>query len=220
MLEGRRVDVVWRGGLIAVLSRRHARRHLVVVSLTMALVAAACGDGTSTGGNTAELEQLRNEVSRLEAELFLATSTTSPNGGGPTASTPPPIVTGDGADLAALLDTVFDGYADQAAAFGAKAAAANAAWEDRSVTFESAERSLVEVAIEAELFAAQVKRTPIPEEMRQRYSAPVEAVNRIPLAAQALLQGLKAPDDGTLRRNAAALLDASVNDFVAAADFI
>src|SRR3990172_7685078 len=86
-------------------------------------------------------------------------------------------------------------------------------WENRQVTYAAARSSLVDVVADMSEEALDVAESElIAEAIATDYPRLVDAVNRAVLAAESIVVGIDAPDDGTLRTEAVARFAAVVDE--------
>lgn len=151
-------------------------------------------------------------VTSLEpAEQEEGTTTTLPPPPTTTTTTLPP-------DVTAFLVTL-EAYENQATAFQADIAAINADWEDSQITFDKARDSFAAVGAAVAAWENEVAgAADVPSELAEGHVALVVEVEKLPPAVDDIITGLKAPDDGTLRREAVAAFNHQVEVVLAAID--
>lgn len=80
----------------------------------------------------------------------------------------------------------------------------NAKWENRDINFEAALVGFTLVEDDAQVLANQIAATSVPDAFTSAWPATIAASQGLVAQAQDVIDGLRAPDDGTLRRTAAA----------------
>ena len=96
-----------------------------------------------------------------------------------------------------------DVFESQAKAFGDEAARINDDWEARDVTFNGAISAFNQLKSNIELWEAEVSdATSVPTELAATHVDLVLASEDLAFGVEDIVLGLRAPDDGTLRRTA------------------
>src|SRR3990172_6428419 len=92
-------------------------------------------------------------------------------------------------------------------------------WENRQATFASTTNALTSLHADLETWAASVVgRTDVPSDLESAYAVLVDEASDLPGAAEAILIGVQAPDNGTQRRTAVTLFVQEALDLVYAID--
>ena len=94
-------------------------------------------------------------------------------------------------------------------------------WENRDrtgVTLDETEAGFEEVRDAAQELADSVESTFVPEPFPPAWPATEDAADLLPVTAQAVINGLLEPDDGTLRREAVIAYDDATAAFIAELD--
>jgi hypothetical protein len=189
------------------------RRIPILVAIVM--LAAACGGSDDTAGDAAsQVVELQAEVNRLRAQLDLVTTGTTSAG-----ATTVPIAPGQAVDLVPVFDVVFVGIAERISELDDAAQRANTAWDAKTGSFDDTHDRFTTLVADAAALSDVVGLLPVPIELATRYTEVIAAIEEFELAARALLAGLEAPDDGSLRRNAAARLTDTATQVLQAATF-
>jgi hypothetical protein len=189
------------------------RRSPILVVIV--LLAAACGGGgDSSDDDAAQIVELQSEVNRLRAQLDLVTTGTTSVG-----VTTAPVEAGEAVDLVPVFDAVFVGMAERISELDDAAQRANAGWESQTTSFDDTHDRFTTLVADAAATSDVIGLLPIPVELATRYTDVIAAIEEFELAGRALLAGLEAPDDGTLRRNAAARLADTATQVLQAASF-
>ncbi|HHC07391.1 MAG TPA: hypothetical protein ENK55_01550 [Actinobacteria bacterium] len=156
------------------------------------------------------------------AEVAAPTTSTVPE----TTTTPPPSTT-----TTTLPDDVV-AFLAEVERFGADARelqtalhAVNDSWENREetgTTFKEALAGFEEVLADARSFAAEVEATLPPEvgPYRELWPRVTQAAEGVVTAVEEVIEGLRAPDDGTRRRQAVVDFDAAVQGLGDALDAV
>ena len=142
----------------------------------------------------------------------VASETTTTTVAGTTSTTLP-------SDLAAFLQLV-DGYASDATTIAAEIDAANTAWENDEASFADTLASFEASAIEAQTLSDNVAATNAPDVYAAVWPDAVTAAAALPDGADAVVEGLRAPDDGTARREAVAAYGTLTDEFLTAIDAV
>ena len=122
-------------------------------------------------------------------------------------------------DLAAFLQLV-DGYATDATTIAAEIDAANTAWENDEASFADTLASFEASKIEAQTLSDNVAATNAPDVYEAVWPDAVTTAAALPDGATAVVEGLRAPDDGTARREAVAAYATLTDEFLAAIDAV
>ena len=101
--------------------------------------------------------------------------------------------------------------------------AANTEWDNRDVTYPEAETAMVAVSEQALVFATAVELHRPPDNIPglvDAHTVALDSANAVATAAEDVLAGLRAPDDGELRRAALVEFRAAAASFNQAVDQI
>lgn len=142
----------------------------------------------------------------------VATETTTTTSATSTTTTLP-------ADIAAFLQLV-NGYASDAAKINTDISTANAAWENEEASFDDTLTAFEAARVEAQTLNDNVAATNPPDAYLGVWPDAVSTAAALPAGADAVIEGLRAPDDGTARREAVAGYDSLTVDFLAALDAV
>jgi hypothetical protein len=123
------------------------------------------------------------------------------------------------ADIAAFLQLI-NGYATDATAINSDIEEANAAWENDEAEFSETLASFEASVVEAQTLSDNVAATNPPDLYVAVWPDAVSTAAELPTGAGAVIEGLRAPDDGTLRREAVAAYSVLTDDFLAALDAV
>lgn len=123
------------------------------------------------------------------------------------------------ADIAAFLQLV-NGYASDATKINADIDAANAARENGEAEFAETLAAFEASAVEAQTLSDNVAATNPPDVYAAVWPDAVSTAAALPTGANAVIEGLRAPDDGTARREAAAAYAVLTDDFLTALDTV
>jgi len=124
------------------------------------------------------------------------------------------------ADIATFLNLV-DDYAVTANTIANDVDTTNTAWEERSggvPSFDDTLAAFEASQVEAQTLSDNVEATNAPEAYAEVWPDAVAAAADLPIGINAVIEGLRAPDDGTARREAAAAYETLTADFLAALD--
>ena len=116
-----------------------------------------------------------------------------------------------------------DGYAGDATQIQSDIETANSAWENRAddvPSFADTLAAFETALVEAQTLSDNVAATNPPDAYTAAWPASVTAAAALPPGAQAAIDGLRAPDDGTARRDAVAAYEALTTDFLATLDTV
>lgn len=105
------------------------------------------------------------------------------------------------AGYAALAEAALD-QRERAAALTERAGQTNSDWEQRLIRYAEARTLFAEVAVEAQALYAEAITHESPTALAEAYARSLEALVSLAEAANALVPGLDAPDDGSARRHA------------------
>jgi hypothetical protein len=125
-------------------------------------------------------------------------------------------------DIDAFLRLV-DGYAADATQIQTDLDAANDAWENRADDVPSFGDTLAAfegALVEAQTLSENVAATNPPDTYATVWPASVTAAEALPPGVQAVIDGLRAPDDGTARRDAVTAFDALTAEFLTTLDAV
>lgn len=123
------------------------------------------------------------------------------------------------ADIAAFLQLV-NGYASDATTINTDIDTANTAWENDEAEFSETLASFEASAVDAQTLSDNVAATNPPDVYAAFWSDAITAAAELPTGANAVIEGLRAPDDGTARREAVAAYSVLTDDFLAALDAV
>ncbi len=143
------------------------------------------------------------------------TTTTTSAGAVTTSTSLPP-------EIDAFLRLV-DGYAADATQIQADLDAANDAWENRTddgPSFNDTLAAFETALVESQTLSDNVAATNPPDAYTAVWPASVTAAAALPPGAQAAIDGLRAPDDGTARSEAIAAYGVLTDDFLATIDAV
>ena len=151
------------------------------------------------------------------ADVAASTSTTLP----PTSTTtqPPSTTTTLSNEILAFLQEI-DRFEGVAAELLEDRNAVNDAWEADELSLGEAEAGFLEVKDAAQSLANQVAATSVPEPFQSAWPKTITDSQALVTAAQAVVDGLLAPDDGSLRREAVIQYGADTATFLAQLDAI
>ena len=143
--------------------------------------------------------EMQAEINRLRAQLDLVTTGTTSVASATTLS----LDAGQAADLVPVFDAIFIGIAERIGELDASAQRANTAWESQTASYDDTHGRLTTVVADSGAISDVMGLLPIPIDLATRYTDVIAAIEEFEAAARALLAGLEAPDDGSLRRQAA-----------------
>ena len=123
------------------------------------------------------------------------------------------------ADIAAFLQLV-NGYASDATKVNTDIETTNAAWENDEASFADTLAAFEASAIEAQTLSDNVAATNPPDAYAAVWPDAVSTAAALPAGVNAVIEGLRAPDDGTARREAFAAYAVLTDDFLAALDAV
>ncbi len=144
------------------------------------------------------------------ADVAASTSTTSST----TSTTLPPSTTSStlANDILAFLQEV-DRFDAQSGDLLTQLNEVNDAWEARDITQEEAAQGFAAVRDGAQELANQVAATTVPDSFQPAWPDTIAASQALVTAADAVIAGFEAPDDGTLRREAVAAFAVQTTTF-------
>lgn len=142
----------------------------------------------------------------------VASETTTTTVAGTTSTTLP-------SDLAAFLQLV-DGYASDATTIAGEIDAANTAWENDEASFADTLASFEASRVDAQTLSDNVEATNAPDIYAAVWPDAVAAAAALPTGVDAVIEGLRAPDDGTARREAVAAYAVLNDDFLTTIDAV
>jgi len=122
------------------------------------------------------------------------------------------------ADIAAFLNLV-DEYATTANTIADDVDTTNTAWEERADGVPSFSDTLAEfeaAQVEAQTLSDNVESTNAPDAYATTWPNAIAAAANLPTGANAVIEGLRAPDDGTARREAVAAYEELTATFLTA----
>ena len=123
------------------------------------------------------------------------------------------------ADIAAFLQLV-NGYASDATTINSDIDGANTARENGEAEFAETLVVFEASAVEAQTLSDNVAATNPPDIYAAVWPNAVTAAAALPTGANAVIDGLRAPDDGTARREAVAAYAVLTDDFLTALDAV
>ncbi len=144
------------------------------------------------------------------ADVAASTTTTIP----PTTTTtlPPTTTTTMPAEILAFLGEV-DRFETVSADLLTQLNDINSLWEDREISFDEALDRFTEVHDDAQDLANQVAATTVPVPFQPAWPDTITASQELVVQAEAVIDGLRAPDDGSLRREAVKAYDEATTAF-------
>ena len=151
------------------------------------------------------------------ADIAASTTTTAPTTttttlGTTTTSTLP-------TDILAFLAEV-DRFEAAAADLVVELNGVNEQWENKDIDFNEALDGFTKVHDDAQDLANQVAATTVPDPYPPAWPDTIAASQEIIVQAEAVIDGLKAPDDGTLRREAVQAYNDATVAFAAQLDVV
>jgi hypothetical protein len=123
------------------------------------------------------------------------------------------------ADIAAFFQLV-NGYASDATKINTDIDTANTARESGETDFAETLATFEASAVEAQTLSDNVAATNPPDIYAAVWPDAVTAAAALPTGANAVIDGLRAPDDGTARREAVAAYAVLTDDFLTALDAV
>lgn len=123
------------------------------------------------------------------------------------------------ADIAAFLQLV-NGYASDATTINSDIDGANTARENGEAEFAETLVVFEASAVEAQTLSDNMAATNPPDIYAAVWPNAVTAAAALPTGANAVIDGLRAPDDGTARREAVAAYAVLTDDFLTALDAV
>lgn len=153
------------------------------------------------------------------AEIPVGTTTTVVAGETTTTTAAATTTTTLPADIAAFLQLV-NGYASDATKINSDIDTANTARENGEVEFAETLAAFEAAAVEAQTLSDNVAATNPPDIYAAVWPDAVTAAAALPTGANAVIDGLRAPDDGTARREAVAAYAVLTDDFLTALDAV
>ena len=123
------------------------------------------------------------------------------------------------ADIAAFLQLVND-YAADATRINSDIETTNAAWENDEASFADTLEAFEASRVDAQTLSDNVAATNAPEAYAAAWPDAISTAAALPLGIDAVIEGLRAPDDGTARREAVTAYAALTDDFLAALDAV
>lgn len=123
------------------------------------------------------------------------------------------------ADIAAFFQLV-NGYASDATKINTDIDTANTARESGEAEFAETLATFEASAVEAQTLSDSVAATNPPDIYAAVWPDAVTAAAALPTGANAVIDGLRAPDDGTARREAVAAYAVLTDDFLTALDAV
>jgi len=153
------------------------------------------------------------------AEIPVGTTTTVVAGETTTTTAAATTTTTLPADIAAFLQLV-NGYASDATKINSDIDTANTARENGEAEFAETLAAFEAAAVEAQTLSDNVAATNPPDIYAAVWPDAVTAAAALPTGANAVIDGLRAPDDGTARREAVAAYAVLTDDFLTALDAV
>jgi hypothetical protein len=147
------------------------------------------------------------EVEDVTTTTVTASETTTTVGATTTTTTVPPEI----ADFLRLVAT----YGERARGIQGDVNEVNDAWEAREISFGEARDGFTAARDDAQSLADDVGATDVPADFEDLWPDVITAADALPIAADEVLAGLAASDDGTRRREAVAAYDTATDVFVA-----
>ena len=123
------------------------------------------------------------------------------------------------ADIAAFLQLVND-YASDATSINGDIETANAAWENDEASFADTLAAFEASRVDAQTLSDNVAATNAPDAYAAVWPDAVTTAAALPVGVDAVIEGLRAPDDGTARREAVAAYAVLTDDFLTALDTV
>ncbi len=96
----------------------------------------------------------------------------------------------------------------------------NEQWEARDIDHDGAEAGFTDARDDAQKLANQVAATTVPDPFKPAWRDTITASQDLIVQADAVLEGLLAPDDGSLRRDAVQAYNDSTTAFTAQLDVV
>ena len=151
------------------------------------------------------------------ADIAASTTTTAPTTttttlGTTTTSTLP-------TDILAFLAEV-DRFEAAAADLLVELNGVNEQWENKDIEYDAALDGFTKVHDDAQDLANQVAKTTVPDPYTPAWPDTITASQDLVVKAEAVIDGLKAPDDGTLRREAVQAYNDATVAFAAQLDTV
>jgi len=153
------------------------------------------------------------------AEIPVGTTTTVVAAETTTTTTSAATTTTLPADIAAFLQLV-NGYASDAVTINSDIDTANTAWENDEASFEDTLASFEASRVDAQTLSDNVAATNPPDIYAEVWPDAVTTAAALPTGVDAAIDGLRAPDDGTARREAVAAYDVLTDEFLSALDAV
>ena len=123
------------------------------------------------------------------------------------------------ADIAAFLQLVND-YASDATSINSDIETTNAAWENDEASFADTLAAFEASRVDAQTLSDNVAATNAPDAYAAVWPDAVTTAAALPVGVDAVIEGLRAPDDGTARREAVAAYAVLTDDFLTALDTV
>mgnify|MGYP001811909148 FL=1 len=123
------------------------------------------------------------------------------------------------ADIAAFLQLIND-YASDATSINGDIETANAAWENDEASFADTLAAFEASRVDAQTLSDNVAATNAPDAYAAVWPDAVTTAAALPVGVDAVIEGLRAPDDGTARREAVAAYAVLTDDFLTALDTV
>jgi len=153
------------------------------------------------------------------AEIPVGTTTTVVAAETTTTTAPAETTTTLPADIAAFLQLV-NGYASDASKINTDIETTNAAWENEEASFADTLAAFEASAVEAQTLSENAAASNPPDVYAAVWTDAVSTAAALPTGADAVIEGLRAPDDGTARREAVAAYAVLTDDFLTALDTV
>ncbi len=113
---------------------------------------------------------------------------------------------------------LLDGYQTTATEIQAAIDATNDAWENKDITFSETLAQFTQSRVDAQTLSDSVAGSNPPAAYTTEWPTAVTTAEELPLGVDAIVAGLRASDDGTLRRAAVGEYAELIDDFVASLD--
>jgi hypothetical protein len=115
---------------------------------------------------------------------------------------------------------LLDGYETTAIEIQATIDVTNDAWENKDITFSETLAEVTQSRVDAQTLSDSVEATNPPAVYATEWPVAVTAAGALPLGVDAIIAGLQASDDGSLRRAAVGEYAQLTDDFVASLDAV
>ena len=122
-------------------------------------------------------------------------------------------------DVHAFLQEI-DRFDQEARDLATELNSVNDAWEAQEIDFDAAEAGFIAVSDGAQDLANQVAATSVPDPYQPAWPDTIAASQGLVDAADAVVEGLRAPDDGSARREAVDAYNQATADFLDQLDVV